>query len=128
LWEKYKPGYWAGRNAIPMREAMVINKNGEAKYYRYEFLFNFYENLVDCEGTVTFNEDKTFTFVPTKGRKRHIDARHAERNTDRALNDDELKDAKWAGKRAYEIVPKSDPPTVKIKVPTSAAYNWYKKP
>src|SRR5690349_10484522 len=28
LWENYREGYYAGRNAIPSREAMVFNKNG----------------------------------------------------------------------------------------------------
>src|SRR5215210_5228199 len=47
LWENYREGYYAGRNAVPSREAMVFGKNGEAKFYRYEFLYNLYEELID---------------------------------------------------------------------------------
>ena len=36
LWENYKEGYYAGRNAAPTREAMIMGKNGDAKFYRYE--------------------------------------------------------------------------------------------
>src|SRR5262249_53104141 len=38
-WENYKQGYWAGRNAIPSREAMTFRADGSAKFYRYEFAF-----------------------------------------------------------------------------------------
>lgn len=126
LWENYKPGYYAGRNAAPMREAMVIDKNGGAKFYRYEFAFGLYEELIDCEGTIAF-DDGTFTFSPRKGRKRFLDTRYAVNNKDRALTDAELKDAKLAGKRRYELLAKSDPVTLRITVPSSAPYNWYKK-
>lgn len=128
LWEKYKEGYYAGRNAAPTREAMVIRKNGEAKFYRYEFARNLYEKLVDCEGTVTFGGDGTFTFHPVKGRKRYIDSRHPANNKDRPLTEKELTDPRWAGKRRYAPVAASDPPALKITVPGSAPYNWYKKP
>src|SRR5215204_1089598 len=83
LWENYREGYWAGRNATPSREAMVFSKNGDAKFYRYEFAFNLYEELIDCTGTVTFNNDGTFTFYPAKGRKRFYNTRHSEDNKDR---------------------------------------------
>lgn len=127
LWENYKQGYYAGRNAAPSREAMVIRKDGTAKFYRYEFAFNLYEELIDCEGTITVAGDE-FTFTPTKGRKRHFDTRYAPNNKDRALTDKELTDPKLAGKRRYAVVPKSDPPALRITVPSSAPYNWYKKP
>ena len=125
MWENYKEGYWAGRNAAPSREAMVFNKNGDAKFYRYEFGLNQYEELIDCTGTVTFNGDGTFTFYPVKGRKRFIDSRYAPHSSDRALNATELKSPKIAGKRGYALTP--DPAVIKITVPSSAPYNWYKK-
>ena len=127
LWENYKQDYYAGRNAAPSREAMVIRKDGSAKFYRYEFAFGLYEELIDCEGMVAV-ADGTFTFTPVKGRKRHFDTRHAPNNKDRALTDKELSDPKLAGKRRYTVVAKSDPPTLRITVPSSAPYNWYKKP
>jgi hypothetical protein len=127
LWENYKTGYYAGRNATPTREAMVFSKNGDAKFYRYEFAFGLYEELIDCEGAVTF-DDETFTFTPTKGRKRFIDARHPANSKDRALTEAELKDPKLAGKRRYAYVTSSDPAVLRITVPSSMPYNWYKKP
>jgi hypothetical protein len=83
---------------------MVFSKNGDAKFYRYEFAFNFYEELIDCEGSVAFHGDGTFTFYPVSGRKRFYDSRHSEQNVDRALTAAELTDPKLAGKRAYAIV------------------------
>ncbi|HEY8505538.1 MAG TPA: hypothetical protein VIL46_13220 [Gemmataceae bacterium] len=128
LWEKYKERYYAGRNASPTREAMVFRKNGDAKFYRYEFAFGVYEELVDCEGTVTFGGDGTFTFHPAKGRKRFYDTRNPANNKDRALTAEELKDPRWAGKRRYAPIASSEPAALKITVPGSAPYNWYKKP
>jgi hypothetical protein len=129
LWENYREGYWAGRNAAPTREAMVFSKNGDAKFYRYEFAYGLYETLVDCEGTVAFNiSEGTFTFYPVKGRKRHYDSRHPENNKDRALTSAELTDPKWAGKRGYSYQASMDPPAIRITVPSSAPYYWYKKP
>jgi hypothetical protein len=127
FWENYREGYWAGRNATPSREAMVFKKNGEAKFYRYEFAFGLYEELIDCTGTVTFNNDGTFTFYPKQGRKRFINSRHPEDSKDRALNSTELASPKIAGKRAYVYNGNSNPPSIQIKVPSSAPYNWYKK-
>lgn len=127
FWENYKQGQWAGRNAIPTREAMIFSKNGEAKFYRYEGLFNFYEELIDCTGTVTFNGDGTFTFYPVKGRKRFFDTQHAPNNKDRALTKDELAGPKLGGKRGYVYVANSTPQKIEIKVPTSAPYFWYRK-
>ncbi|HYF29519.1 MAG TPA: hypothetical protein VD993_00220 [Chitinophagaceae bacterium] len=127
FWENYREGTWAGRNAVPTREAMIFNKNGDAKFYRYEFLFNFYEKLIDCTGTVTFNGDGTFTFYPTKGRKRFYHTQHPSKNYDRALTGNELNDPIIAGKRGYVYVGTSNPPSIRITVPTSAPYNWYKK-
>lgn len=126
LWENYREGYYAGRHAVPTREAMIIYKNGNAKFYRYEFGFGMYEDLIDCTGTVTFHSDGTFTFYPLKGRKRHFNSRHSERNVDRALKSNELKDPRWAGKRRYSYDP-SKPGVLQIIVPGSAPYNWYKK-
>jgi hypothetical protein len=126
LWENYREGYYAGRNSVPTREAMVFNKNGDAKFYRYEFALNLYEELIDCTGTVTFNDDGTFTFYPTKGRKRFNDLHHAENSSDRQLNTPELEDPKLAGKRGY-VYNNSNPPSMRIIVPGSAPYNWYKK-
>jgi hypothetical protein len=127
LWENYKQGHYAGRNSVPSREAMVIRKDGTAKFYRYQFALGLYEELIDCEGTITFPGDGTFTFTPTKGRKRFLETDRT-RNRDRPLTDEELKSPKLAGKRQYAVVPASDPPAVRITVPTSAPYNWYKKP
>lgn len=127
LWENYREGYYAGRNAVPSREAMVFSKNGDAKFYRYEFAFNFYEELIDCEGSVAFHGDGTFTFYPVSGRKRFYDSRHSEQNVDRALTVAELTDPELAGKRAYAIVGSSEPATLQITVPSSAPYNWYRK-
>jgi len=126
LWENYREGYYAGRNAVPSREAMVLRQDGSAKFYRYEFAFNFYEELIDCEGTVTFHGDGTFTFYPTRGRKRFNDFRHSEQSLDRALSAAELAAPKLAGRRAYAYVAGSEPPTLQITVPSSAPYNWYK--
>ncbi len=127
LWENYRERYYAGRNAAPTREAMVIGTNGDAKFYRYEFAFGLYEELIDCEGTVTFPGDGTFTFTPTRGRKRHYDRRHPANNKDRPLTAEELKAPKLAGTRRYEPVANSDPAALRITVPGSAPYNWYKK-
>ena len=127
LWENYREGYYAGRNAIPSREAMVIKKNGEARFYRYEFGFGMYEELIDCTGTVTFNNDGTFTFYPISGRKRYYDSRYSPNNKDRALTSKELESPKIAGKRAYNYNSLSKPPVIQIMVPGSAPYNWYKK-
>lgn len=127
FWENYKEGYYAGRNAVPSREAMIFYKNGEAKFYRYEFGFNMYEELIDCTGTVSFNSDGTFTFYPVKGRKRFFDTQHSANNKDRALTATELASSKIAGKRGYVYNGSSAPPSIKITVPGSAPYNWYKK-
>lgn len=126
LWENYKQGTYAGRNATPSREAMIFEKNGNARFYRYEFAFTLYEELIDCEGTVAFNGNGTFTFHPTKGRKRFHDLQNSFRSVDRALSPAELLDPKLAGTRAYRYDGSSDPPTIQIRVPTSAPYNWYK--
>jgi hypothetical protein len=127
LWESYREGYYAGRNAVPSREAMVLHEDGDAKFYRYEFAFNLYEELIDCAGTVAFHGDGTFTFYPVAGRKRFYDSRHSENNTDRALSAEELLDPKLAGTRAYEYVAESVPAALRITVPSSAPYNWYEK-
>jgi quinol monooxygenase YgiN len=126
LWENYKEGYWSSKNSVPVREAMVFHKNGEAKYYRYETLYIFYESLVDCTGTVTFNDNGTFTFYPVQGRKRYYDSRDSSRDYDGPLTDTELTDNKLAGTRGYTYNGASDPPTIQIKVPSSPPYNWYK--
>jgi hypothetical protein len=126
-WENYQQGYYAGRDAVPSREAMVFAKNGDAKFYRYEFVFNFYEELIDCVGTVTFNGDGTFTFYPVRGRKRYNDLRNASNSYDRALTSTELNDPKLAGKRAYVYDGSLDPPGLQITVPSSPTYEWYKK-
>jgi hypothetical protein len=125
FWENYREGYYAGRDAVPSREAMVFSKNGDAKFYRYEFAFGMYEELIDCTGTVSFNNDGTFTFYPLQGRKRFFNTHHSEENVDRALTGNELKDPKLAGKRAYAY--STDPSIIQITVPGSATYNWYKK-
>jgi hypothetical protein len=126
LWENYRQGYWAGRDAVPTREAMIFSPNGDAKFYRYEGLFNFYEELIDCEGSVAFHDDGTFTFYPSKGRKRFYDARYSPNNVDRALTPNELVSDELAGTRAYVYNGTSEPATIRIKVPTSAPYNWYR--
>jgi hypothetical protein len=105
---------------------MIFSKNGDAKYYRYEFLYIFYEELIDCTGTVTFNDNGTFTFYPVQGRKRYYDTRDSNNNKDTPLNDKELSEPKIAGTRGYAYNGASDPPAIQIKVPTSAPYNWYK--
>jgi hypothetical protein len=46
---------------------MVFEKDGEAKFYRYEFAFELYEELIDCTGTVRFTHAGTFTFYPVQG-------------------------------------------------------------
>jgi hypothetical protein len=127
LWEAYPEGHWAGRYAIPTREAMIFQKNGDATFYRYEFARNLYEKLIDCTGTVTFNDDGTFTFYPRKGRKRYYDTHHPENSSDRPLTSEELADPIIAGKRGYTYDGSSDPAILQITVPTSAPYNWYKK-
>ena len=127
FWENYREGYYAGRNATPSREAMIFNKNGDAKFYRYEFAFGMYEELIDCIGTVTFNGDGTFTFYPVSGRKRFYNTHHSDENVDRALNSTELRDPKIAGKRAYSYVSSATSPKIQITVPGSAPYYWYKK-
>jgi hypothetical protein len=128
FWENYREGYWAGRNATPSREAMIFNKNGDAKFYRYEFAYGVYEELIDCEGTVAFNvSEGTFTFYPTKGRKRFYDTRSPTKNVDRALTSSELAAPKIAGKRGYSYQSTSTTPAIQITVPGSAPYNWYKK-
>ena len=126
LWENYREGYYAGRNAVPTREAMIIKKNGEARFYRYEFGFGMYEELIDCTGTVTFNDDGTFVFKPISGRKRFYNSRYSANNKDRELTSEELKSPKIAGKRAY-CYSSSNPTVIQIKVPGSASYNWYRK-
>ncbi len=126
LWENYPEGYYAGRNSVPSREAMVFQKNGDAKFYRYEFALGLYEELIDCTGTVTFNDDGTFTFYPRQGRKRFLDTHHGN-HKDRALTNEELTSPKLAGTRGYTYNGSSDPPFIRITVPTSAPYNWYKK-
>jgi hypothetical protein len=125
MWENYRQGYWAGRNAAPTREAMIFSKNGDATFYRYQFGLNQYEELIDCEGTVTF-ADGTFTFYPTHGRKRFIDASYAENSVDRPLTAAELIAPKLAGTRAFEYDP-ANPSKLRIIVPSSAPYNWYRK-
>jgi hypothetical protein len=50
---------------------MVFEKDGEAKFYRYEFAFELYEELIDCTGTVRFIHAGTFTFYPVQGGKRY---------------------------------------------------------
>jgi hypothetical protein len=127
LWENYKEGHYAGRNATPTREAMTFGKNGDAKFYRYEAASGLYEELVDCEGVVIFHGDGTFTFRPVKGRKRFYDTRHPANNKDRALTSTELNDPRWAGTRRYTYNASSDPVVLRITVPGSAPYNWYKK-
>lgn len=127
LWENYQEGYYAGRNAAPSREAMIFKINGDAKFYRYEYAFGLYEELIDCTGTVTFNNDGTFTFYPKKGRKRFYNSRHPENNTDKPLTTSQLADPKLAGKRAYTYNGSTNPPVMQITVPGSAPYNWYKK-
>ena len=104
---------------------MVFNKNGDAKFYRYEFAFGAYEELIDCTGTVVFNDEATFTFYPLKGRKRFYDTRYSANNSDRALTGTELADPKIAGKREYAYI--SSIPAIQITVLGSAPYNWYKK-
>ncbi|SDL52415.1 hypothetical protein SAMN05421823_106239 [Catalinimonas alkaloidigena] len=126
-WENYPAGYWAGRNAVPTREAMVFQKNGEARFYRYEHAGNLYEELIDCSGTVAFHGDGTFTFYPLRGRKRFHTFLHPEDDVDRALTSEELTQPKLAGKRAYVYDGSTTPPIVRITVPGSAPYNWYKK-
>lgn len=127
FWENYREGYYAGRNAIPSREAMVLSKNGDAKFYRYEFAFNLYEELIDCEGTVAFHGDGTFTFYPVQGRKRFNDFRNPIRTVDRALTAAELAEPKLAGRRAYSPASTAEHVAVEIRVPTSAPYKWYQK-
>jgi quinol monooxygenase YgiN len=126
LWENYKQGYWSSKNAVPVREAMVFSKNGDAKYYRYETLYIFYESLIDCTGTVTFNDNGTFTFYPVQGRKRYYDTRDSSRNYDRPLTNTELTENKLAGTRGYAYDGSADPPVIRITVPSSPPYNWYK--
>lgn len=128
LWEDYPEGRYAGRNALPTREAMVFGADGDATFYRYEQLWPFHEVLVDCDGTVTFGDDGTFTFHPAACRKRFHDFDDAARRQDRPLTGEELLDPRWAGKRAYEYLGASDPPAIRITVPTSAPYHWYRKP
>jgi quinol monooxygenase YgiN len=127
LWENYQQGYWSGKYSVPVREAMIFHKNGDAKYHRYETVYVFYEVLVDCTGTVTFNGDGTFTFYPVRGRKRYYDKGDASRNYDRPLTNKELTDHKLGGRRGYEYNGATDPPTIIISVPSSPPYNWYKK-
>lgn len=127
LWENYTEGYYAGRNAVPSREAMIFYEDGDAKFYRYEFAFTFYEELIDCEGTVAFHDDGTFTFYPVSGRMRFYDSRHSDNSTDRALTDEDLVDPKLAGTRAYVYEGESDPAALLITVPSSAPYYWYEK-
>lgn len=127
LWENYPEGRWAGRDAIPSREAMIFTKEGYAKFYRFEFARNLYEELIDCIGTVTFNDDGTFTFYPTEGRKRFHDFTQPQRSVDRALTQAELTGPKLAGKRGYTYNGSTDPISMRITVSGSAPYNWYKK-
>jgi hypothetical protein len=86
-----------------------------------------YEELIDCEGTVSFNGDDTFTFYPLKGRKRYCDTRNSINNKDRALTGTELNAPRLAGKRRYNYIASPDPVALRITVPGSAPYNWYKK-
>lgn len=125
LWENYPEGRWAGRDAVAVREAMVFQKNGDAKYYRYEKTYPIDEELVDCTGTVTFNDDGSFTFYPKAGRKRYY-ARLNSVKVDRPLTDTELTYPKIAGKRAYKYISSVNPPQIEIRVPYSAPYKWYK--
>ena len=122
FWENYKEGYYMSRNATIVREAMVFKKNEEARYYRYYNGWPSHEKLVDCIGTVTFNNDGTFSFQATKGRKR-VYGKNA-KNEDRPLTAKELDDPEISGKRKFELT--SDPATIRITVPGSAPYNWYK--
>jgi hypothetical protein len=105
---------------------MTFHADGSAKFYRYEFGLNQYEELVDCEGTVAFHGDGTFTFYPVQGRKRFFDSRYSPNNSDRSLTADELLDPQWAGTRAYTYDTSVDPPRVRIVVPSSAPYYWYR--
>jgi hypothetical protein len=73
------------------------------------------------------NGDATFTFYPVKGRKRFYDTRHPANSKDRALTGTELNAPKLAGKRRYDYLASSDPVALRITVPSSAPYNWYKK-
>ncbi|MEV6332432.1 hypothetical protein [Streptomyces sp. NPDC051909] len=125
LWENYREGYYAGRNAIPTREVMIFKEDGAAKFYRYEYALNLYEELIDCEGFVTFNEDGTFTFHPVKGRKRFYDSNPGN-VADKALSGGELNDPEISGKRSYIYHGETNPATLEITVPGSAPYSWYK--
>ena len=127
LWENYPEGRYAGRDAIPSREAMIFTHDGYARFYRYEFARNMYEKLIDCTGTVAFNDDGTFTFYPIEGRKRYFDSHHNQNSYDRSLTNEELRDPIIAGKRGYVYDDSSEPNVIRITVPGSAPYNWYRK-
>src|SRR5688572_2744925 len=101
---------------------MVFSKNGDAKFYRYEFAFGLYEELIECTGTVTFNENGTFTFYPVSGRKRYYNTRHSENNTVKQLTGTALNDPRLAGTRGYTYINSSDPVVLRITVPGSAPY------
>ncbi|HEX6239680.1 MAG TPA: hypothetical protein VFZ61_02255, partial [Polyangiales bacterium] len=76
--------------------------------------------------TVAFGADGTFTFYAARGRKRFHDFSNRERSVDRALTPAELVAPKLAGKRSYVYDP-VDPAKLRIIVPSSAPYNWYRK-
>jgi len=126
-WESYREQTWCGRSAAPTREAMVFEQSGDATYYRYECLYNFYEKLEEAEGTVAFHDDGTFTFAPRAGRRRYFEWRRSEANEDRPLTAAELVDPDLAGTRKYAYDGTTTPVTMRITVPSSAPYNWYKQ-
>ncbi len=123
-WENYSSGYWAGQSAVASREAMVFQKNGDAKFYRYEHTGNLYEELIDCTGTVTFNGDGTFTFYPVQGRIRTSNT--TQPLSEKPLTSAQLASSKLKGTRGYSYDP-SNSSRIQITVPSSAPYYWYRK-